>query len=105
MPRLDRSHEAGGVSFPSRPTDPKPYEGSPLPAVSHDLIAYLEAAFPDRLPPVGSAYVELERAWGRREVINHLKQVKEQLDNNVLIQQPKHAAAGNAAGPTAAPAR
>jgi hypothetical protein len=50
----------------------------PTPEIGEDLINYLNAAFPDALPPVGAPYVELERAWGRREVIAHLLRIKEQ---------------------------
>lgn len=58
----------------------------PPPDISDDIINYLNAVFPDALPPVGSAYSELERAWGRREVIEHLIRAKDQIeqDNHVL---------------------
>lgn len=58
----------------------------PPPEISDDIINYLNAVFPDALPPVGSAYSEVERAWGRREVIEHLIRAKDQneTDNHVL---------------------
>jgi hypothetical protein len=54
--------------------------------VSAEIINYLNATFPDALPPVGSAYTEVERAWGRREVIDHLirLQTQNEEENNVL---------------------
>jgi hypothetical protein len=42
--------------------------------------------FPDALPPAGSPYSEIERGWGRREVIDHLIGLKEKIEqeNHVL---------------------
>jgi hypothetical protein len=67
----------------SRPKQPVEV---PVPDISDDIINYLNAVFPDALPPVGSAYSEVERAWGRREVIEHLIRAKDQIetDNHVL---------------------
>jgi uncharacterized membrane protein YgcG len=81
--RLNRNHgEEGG----GNKVVPSPYETQtstvhalpPTPEIGADLINYLNAAFPDALPPVGAPYVELERAWGRREVIAHLIRIKQQ---------------------------
>lgn len=86
MARINR----GGAEEASPPirlhySPTKPVE-VPVPDISDDIINYLNAVFPDALPPVGSAYSEVERAWGRREVIEHLIRAKDQIetDNNVL---------------------
>jgi hypothetical protein len=84
--RINRSgaaEEAETIRLHYSPTEPVKV---PLPDISDDIINYLNAVFPDALPPVGSAYSEVERAWGRREVIEHLIRAKDQIetDNHVL---------------------
>lgn len=86
MARLNRGapEDDETIGLQSRPNQP-PVE-VPVPDISDDIINYLNAVFPDALPPVGSAYSEVERAWGRREVIEHLIRAKDQIetDSNVL---------------------
>lgn len=91
MARLNRGgHEAteekgvegNRLQFPS--TEPS---GEHLPDVPQDLINYLNRAFPNELPPDGSDPVSaLHRAWGRRDVIEHLIGLKRQIEqeNHVL---------------------
>lgn len=85
MARLNRNPELEEVGDNRLPaysnTSP-----SVSPEVTTDIINYLNRVFPDALPPVGSSYTEVERAWGRREVIDHLIRLQKQNeeDNNVL---------------------
>lgn len=74
-----------------------------IPEVSEGLINYLNRTFPNSLPPAGSPYIELERAWGRREVIDHLIRLKEQIEqeNHVLRRRIISTSSGSA-GPAAA---
>lgn len=80
----------GNTSEPPLPTA----EYTSLPAIGpvpQQLITYLEAVFPNRLPPEGTPESELWALWGQRRVVEHLKQKKEEQDNNVLQQTSSHA--------------
>jgi hypothetical protein len=98
--RLNRNQgeEGGDNRLPSYPTN----SPSVAPEVTTEIINYLNAKFPDTLPPAGSAYTEVERAWGRREVIEHLiwRQKQNEEENNVLrrrIDSPSSAGPGTTA--------
>jgi hypothetical protein len=87
MARLNRNpqgEEAGDNKVARLPNETAPE--APLPDVSVALINHLNRLFPNTLPPVGSPYSDLERAWGRREVIEHLIRIKDQIEeeNHVL---------------------
>jgi hypothetical protein len=86
MARLNRGASGADEAIRLPPSPNQPPVSVPLPDISDDIINYLNAVFPDALPPVGSAYSEVERAWGRREVIEHLIRTKDQIetDNHVL---------------------
>lgn len=75
----------------THPYNTEPSPDAPLPAVSRDLLDHLEKAFPNRLPPPGSPYEEVQRAWGRRDVVDHLTEVHRQIEeeqktSDVLIR-------------------
>lgn len=76
----------------------------PSPDVSADLINHLNRLFPDTLPPVGSPYSDLERAWGRREVIEYLIRIKDQIEeeNHVLRRRIISSSSPDAGTPAAA---
>jgi hypothetical protein len=86
MARLDRSG-GQGIRAHSSPTPPS---GTPLPSVPRDLLEYLESKFPNRLPPPNTPFEDIQRAWGRREVIDHLKEVQREIEQqnnqNVLLK-------------------
>lgn len=80
MSRIDRTGQP--IRLPNN--TPHPAAEVALPAVSRDLILYLEQQFPDRLPTVGASYALLERAWGAREVVEHLIEVHKQIEKNPI---------------------
>ena len=72
------------MQFPT--TQPSSGEHTSIPDVTEDLINYLNSVYPNKLPEPGSPYSEIERAWGRREVIDHLIRLKAEIEeeNHVL---------------------
>jgi hypothetical protein len=105
MARLNRN--AGEDRATNRlldsPTNPS--SEVPIPDISEDLINYLNAVFPNTLPPDGSSYEALVRAWARREVIAHLIRIKEQneQDNKHVLRRiiPTSSAGGSSgSGPS-----
>jgi len=105
MARLNRNpqgEELGDNKVAQSPNLTAP-EG-PLPDVSEALINHLNRLFPNTLPPVGSPYSDLERAWGRREVIDHLIRIKDQIEeeNHVLRRRIISSSSPDAGTPAAA---
>ncbi|UYO47813.1 hypothetical protein KQX64_17800 [Rhodopseudomonas palustris] len=103
MARLNRStivEEGQSNRLPLSQSEQSP---EVIPEVTEGLINYLNRTFPNALPPAGSPYTEVERAWGRREVIDHLIGLKEQIEqeNHVLRRRINSTPSGSA-GPTAA---
>lgn len=47
----------------------------PVPSISRDLLEYLEAVFPNALPAEGTPYDEVLALWGTRRVVEHLREV------------------------------
>lgn len=107
MARLDRSGETGNRLHDKTP---EPSPDHILPDVSRDLIEYLERRFPEALPTNTFVHdeivVEVAKGWGRREVLEHLKEVHREIENqnaNVLLKsKPAAAGAGShSTGPAA----
>lgn len=106
MARLNRNPQVEEEGVTNK-VAPSPYETTsegPLPDVSEALINHLNRLFPNTLPPVGSPYSELERAWGRREVIEHLIRIKDQIEeeNHVLRRRIISTPSADAGAPAAA---
>lgn len=54
------------------------------PHISDELIAYLEAKFPDRLPAYRKDEYELGRLVGAVDVVRHLKMARDLQRENIL---------------------
>lgn len=87
--RLDRGRGGGNLLQVNTP-GPQPEKQAapktePLPEVSSELLAYLEKRFPNRLPHddgVTDHRALLNRAWGVQDVMNHLRNIRQQLEED-----------------------
>lgn len=50
--------------------------------ISDRLLANLEEAFPDRMPPPGTTLEKLSRLQGQREVVDYIRSLQEDEDPN-----------------------
>ena len=54
------------------------------PALSRELVAYLQQVFPNRLPPITTTDRELGALIGQQQVINHLAGVLAEQEQDLL---------------------
>ncbi len=97
MARLERTETPGNrLHFKT----PEPSPGSPLPAFSRDLIQYLEVHFPNSLPTPTAAFeeavIEMAKGWGRLEVIEHLKELLREIEEQNHVYGRTERAPGRA---------
>lgn len=105
MARLNRNPAAEGEGGDNRlPSPTTATDLISLPEVPADLINYLIKVFPNTLPPEGSPYSALDRAWGKQEVVQHLIWLKEQIEeeNHVLRRRINSSPSAGPGSPAAA---
>lgn len=64
-------------------TDDRPEHA--LPATADELIEVLDAAFPLRNFPVDTPYHVMQRELGKRDVIDFLRRLQKERDEDVLV--------------------
>ena len=96
MARIDRSN--GDERSLDNTQPPAPIY--PLPDVSSDLIHHLERTFATTVPPLTDAHsivVHASREAGHREVIEHLKAVKQTIETDNYVHGRRLSTAPGAA--------
>ncbi|WP_322996955.1 hypothetical protein [Castellaniella sp.] len=53
-----------------------------LPDIPQELLDYLDVTFPDRIDPSWQDMEDVREAQGARKVIDHLRQLKEDMENS-----------------------
>lgn len=106
MARIERQERRANTRhYNTKETSPT----GPVPSISGDLLEYLDRTFPGELPPEGTERDELCALWGTRRVVDHLREVyrqqqeqQEDLPDVLRLQSQSTSASYAAPGTTSA---